>query len=420
MKNYTLLTPRRLAMMLSLAAVTCSQAQDNFLQNIYEDHDYRQRGLFEGLASDEVDADEKGGEGEKFTDLLHFSLAGGLRYDSNIFLQESNEEDDFIFTVTPTFSIISGREGTAQNTYSLSYAPSLLFYADNSDQNRVDHRATFRFTKQLPKSKIALDLDFSDTEGSSRYASGAVARTRLHGALHYNYLMSGKTRLDLVASTDLNNFKTSGFNDQYNYGLRASVMYQLTGKTAIGPSFSYTHTDVTDGVNQDAYDFGMKVDYLASGKTTLTGTMGYNVRTFDGTGASSDLSTMSWSVGARYQATGKTSLRGTFYREPKVSFNFQNTGYMATGVSFNANHQYSARMNLFAMLSYENDDYYDTGAGGISLENNYYTATMGANYQMQNGLTLGANMTYRTNQSNSSFNEFDGFSCGINASYNFW
>ena len=403
-----------------MVVAPCVLAQDNFLQNIYQEVDYRQRGLFEGLASEDADEDEKGGEGEKFTDLLHFSLAGGIRYDDNIYLDESDEEDDFIFTISPTLSIISGREGTAQNTYSFSYTPSFLFYMDNSSEDTLDHRASFRFTKQMPKSKIAFNLDFTDTEGSDRHASGSVARTRLAGALHYNYLMTGKTRLDLLATTDLNEFKTAGYNDQMNYGLRASVLYQATGKLAIGPSFGYRHTGVDVGQDQNTYDFGLKADYIATGKTVFTGTVGYNLRTFDGSGAASDESTIAWSMGVRYAATAKTSLRSTFYREPKVSYNFVSSGYMATGISLSASHQYSARVKFFGLVSYENDDYYGTGVGGSSHESDYVTATLGGNYQMQNGLTLGANMTYRTKGSDFGYDEFDNFTCGINASYNFW
>ncbi len=420
MKSNSLLSTQRLALILSLTATPCILAQDNFLQNIYEDTDYRQRGLFEGLASDDADADEKGGEGEKFTDLIHFSLAGGIRYNDNIYLSESDEEDDFIFTVSPTLSIISGREGTAQNTYSFSYTPSFLFYADHSSEDTIDHRASFRFTKQLPKSKIAFDLDFTDTEGSDRHVSGSVGRTRLYGALHYNYLMTGKTRLDLMATTDLNDFNSAGYNDQDNYGLRASVLYQWTGKLAIGPSFGYRHTSVDVGQDQNAYDFGLKADYIATGKTILTGTLGYNVRTFDGSGAASDEGSMAWSIGARYAATGKTSLRATFFREPKVSYNFTSSGYMATGISLSASHRYSERVNFFGLISYENDDYYGTGVGGSTHESDYVTATLGGKYRMQNGLTVGANMTYRTKDSDFGYDEFDNFSCGINASYNFW
>jgi len=198
------------------------------------------------------------------------------------------------------------------------------------------------------------------------------------------------------------------------------VLYQATGKLAIGPSFGYRHTSVDVGQDQNSYDFGLKADYIATGKTVLTGTLGYNVRTFDGAGAASDEGSMAWSIGARYAATGKTSLRATFYREPKVSYNFTSSCYMATGISLSASHRYSARVNFFGLISYENDDYYSTGAGGSSHESDYVTATLGGNYRMQNGLTIGANMTYRTKDSDFGYDEFDNFSCGINASYNFW
>jgi len=410
-------------------------ALDPFLDNVYRDADYRARGLFENLTdsdSEDVDLNEIDGvfdpsvsgkgvvEEESWKDLLHFSITGGVRYDNNIYLQDSNEEDDLIISVSPTLSIASGIEGLALNTFSFSYTPSFIFFTDHSDQNTIDHRASFRFSKQLPKSKISFVLDYTDTNGTDRFVSGQVARTRWNASLDYNYLMTGKTRLDLTATTDIDLFKTSGLHDRRNYGIRGSVLYQMTGKTSIGPSFRYTYTDISGSNNQDAYELGLKGEYLATGKTTLTGTMGYNVRSFEGSNAASNQNDIAWSIGARYAATAKTSLRALFYREPRISYNFRDAGYMATGLSLQANYSLTPRVNLYGVISYENDSYYRTSDTGVNFDHDYFSSTVGANYQMANGFTVGGNMTWRSNFSDSSINEYDDFSCGLNVSYNFW
>jgi len=423
------LNPARSVAFLVLVGASSAMALDPYLQNVYRDADFRQRGLFEGLGGDSSDESmtdqSEFGKGvveeESWKDLFHFSLAGGVRYDDNIFLSNSNQEDDLIISVSPTLSVRSGAEGTAQNSYSLSYTPSFLFFTDHSDQNTIDHRASFRFTKQLPKSKIAFVLDYTDTNGSDRFVSGQVARTRWNASLNYNYLMTEKTRLDLTATTDIDTFKQSGLHDRRNYAIRGSVLYQLTGKTSIGPSFRYGYTDITGSNNQDAYELGLKAEYQATGKTALTGTLGYNVRSFDGSNTASNQNDISWAIGARYAATAKTSLRALFYREPRISYNFQNSGYMATGLSLQASHTLTPRINLYGVISYEDDSYYRTDKNmGVNFDHDYFTATMGANYQMANGFTVGGNMTWRSNSSENSFNEYDSFSCGLNASYNFW
>jgi hypothetical protein len=234
--------------------------------------------------------------------------------------------------------------------------------------------------------------------------------------------MTGKTQLDLSATTVIDLFDTVGMYDRRDYGIRASLMYQMTGKTSIGPSFHYGYTDIDNNNDQSAYEFGLKGEYQATGKTALTGTVGYNLRTFDGSNASDDESTIAWSLGARYAATAKTNLTALFYRTPRMSYNFQDTGYMATGISLEATYMFSPRVHIFGVTSYENDDYYKTGntGNGVSFDHDYFRATMGANYQMANGFMVGGNMTWRSNTADNSFSDYDNFSCGINASYSFW
>ncbi len=83
-------------------------------------------------------------------------------YNDNIFLTSDNEEDDFITTVTPGFTLeLTQRE----NGVSLSYNPGFSFYADHSDLNSWQHEAVLSAWTALTRStRIELEDAFLYTE----------------------------------------------------------------------------------------------------------------------------------------------------------------------------------------------------------------------------------------------------------------
>jgi hypothetical protein len=220
--------------------------------------------------------------------------------------------------------------------------------------------------------------------------------------------------VDLFGSPDLNDIK--------DFNLSASVPYQLSGKTSLGPSLMYRHRDVANGSNIDEYELGLSGSYKVSGKTNLTGTLGYNVQNFNGKDSAGNYTIPTWRIAGSHQISDKTTIRGSFYSNPKSSYNFDNAGYLATGITLSGSHQYSERTTFYAMGTYENDHYYETDKSGlnIGMNDNYYSITLGSSYMFNNGIRCGTNVTWRTNVSRYNLNNFDNLTFGLNASYNFW
>jgi len=399
-------------------------AQDAYLQNLYQDVSYLQRGLLEaplpGMAPDQPRTQ---GDVEKWTDMLHFSISGGIRYDNNVYLTHKDKVDDVIFTVSPTLMLRSAESGTALNTFSLTYTPSFNFYASETDRNSIGQYLSFRWDKQMRRSRFGLNLGYSFSSGSDRFVSGTVDRSTVRLGMTYNYLLTGKTSLALSFNTDIDAFKSNDLYDVGAYSFRVSLPYQWTGKTSIGPSFGYSYTNVSAGSpNSSTYDLGVTMTYQVSGKTTVTGNIGYNLQSYSGGNAARDRHSLSWRFAGNYQVSGKTSVSGSIYNSPKASYNFPDSGYMATGLALQASHQLSGRTSLYTMVSLENNDYFETAntAQATTINNVYYSLTFGGRYQLDNGISLGANMTWRANVADEAINDFNGFTLGLNASYNFW
>ncbi len=75
-----------------------------------------------------------------------FSTSFSEEYDDNIFLTESNEEEDFITSVTPSFSLACSTQST---NFAANYRPKIEFYAGNSDENETRHNGNFTLDSQL-------------------------------------------------------------------------------------------------------------------------------------------------------------------------------------------------------------------------------------------------------------------------------
>ncbi len=360
-------------------------------------------------------------DAETLIDKLRLSVTAGARYDSNIFHSRANEQSDILFTIAPTLRFSTAEADEAQNSFTFVYSPSAVFYTDHSDRNSINHRASFKLTKRMPKTSIGFGVDYTKSTGSDRFVSGLIDRDSLRATLNVSHLLTGKIRADFDAYYNLDDFGSSALYGDTTYGANLAFLYQLTGKLAIGPQVGYGVSSLSRGSrDHEFYSASVKFEYRATGKTQLTGSIGYSQRSFSGAGAASDYSSSTWRIGANHDLSGKTSIRVSIYRSAKASYNYIDSGYLATGLSLSATHQVSPRLNCYATMSYEEDDYFKASAAGANLDNDYYAITMGARYRLEGGLILGANATYRANSSDRAANDFDNFSFGINATYTFW
>lgn len=387
-----------------------------------QDADLHPRGLF-NTPQPGLDAPitRTTADAESWKDRLHFSLSSSVRYDDNIYLTSMNEVSDVIFSVSPTLRFNSAEEGSATNTLSITYTPSFRVYADNSERNTVDHSLGIRLGKTMPKTQIGFDVTYAKSTGSDRFVSGTIDRDSLRVGVSLSRILTGKTRLDVGAHYNVDSFGSNALFGDESYGVNAALMYQATGKISVGPYMSYDISNMDQGSrDQDSIGYGLRFQYEVSGKTAITGSLGYSNRSFSGAGASGDYSSSSWGIGVSHALSAKTNIRASIYRKAKASYNFADSGYLSTGASLSAVYQQSVRLSHYATISYENDDYFKASPAGVLLDNDYYSITLGSRYRLENGLTLGANVTYRDNTASESLNDFSNFSFGINASYNFW
>ncbi|NCF13179.1 MAG: hypothetical protein GWP68_07365, partial [Verrucomicrobiaceae bacterium] len=320
-------------------------------------------------------------DAESWKDYFHLTLNAGVRGESNVFLNDDNEgeESDIIFTIGPTLTFTTpglfGEDNVISDymtpRVSVSYTPRYQMYSNNSEYDGINHSFRFNFNNdagldiRLPKTTISFDLDYDQSQGSSRFSEGIVESESLSGGIRVAHALSGKTSLNFGARARSTSYDSSDLIDDVSYNFNASLQHKLTGKISVGPYVGYGISNLSgagQGVEntQDRYSYsaGITGSYNATGKTAFTGSVGWSTYEFDGSDAGSGNDGINLRMGVSHQLGPRTSLRASIWRNYKASNTIGNTSYWATGASISLSRRQSGSWSHNLTLTYENDDYF--------------------------------------------------------------
>lgn len=352
-------------------------------------------------------------------DYFKFGVNVKAEYNDNIFLTNAGEIDDVIIRVSVPLELSNSPD--AENQWSLKYVPNFNFYADNSDQDGVDHFVNAGYKRIFQKTSVDFGVGYAKTQGADRFASGSIEKTGLTTNLGLSHQLTGKSKLDLDLTALSEDFVSNSLSDRERYNARLNWQYQVTGKISVGPYIAYEHstTDGSFNPTQDAISFGARGNYQALQKTTLIGYLGAEYRKFDGDGLE-DKTSPTFEFGAQHQLTGKTILTGMLYHNIRASYSDAGQSYTATGFNFLANYAATARINARAGMSYEHDNYFGTSSAATgSLDSDYVTFFVGGDYVMDCGVTLGSGLRYSNNDSETATRDFGNLIFNLSAGYSF-
>ena len=404
--------PKALAACLGLAGLTgITQAQELF--GAYSD--YQQYSGSE-LLQDALLLSEDFG-------TLKAGVRGGVKYDNNIFLSDSGKESDVIFN-TELILGLESKKGV-QDRWALTYIGGYKFYADNSQFNGLDNNLFGSYSKTFSKTQVDLSASVTDISGSDRFVSAHTDKLLTAFNLDVSRVLTGKTRLDVdLGFRGLDYDNDDVYFDRNTYNTRVALQYQWTGKTTVGPYVGYEYVDLSGGSNEEALSAGVSFSYQVFAKTALTGSIGGESRSFSGN-AISDRSSFVWDLGASHNYSAKTKIDAHLYGKAQPSVSRGGAAYESTGVSLDVNHATSSRLNLRARFGYEHDDYFIVNdndplvLGSDITDNDYYFVSVGGQYRAAYGVLVGADASWRTQNSDDGNDDFDGFTLQLSATYYF-
>jgi hypothetical protein len=343
-------------------------------------------------------------------------------YDDNILLSHFDRISDWYVAIEPAITIGFGDIVERHDNYiRLDYAPSIFLYVDHSDDDEIQHLIRLEGQYRLGRLTLGLSQDVQILHGShldtSTLDASAIA---IAGSI--NAGVNGRTNVDLYrtnvgASYDLSEktFLTSEFHyvvNDFNTLISSDEIYgdlffnyKYSPKLAFGIGAGGGFNTVDIGPNSTFEQGLLRVQYLLTGKISLSASAGVEVRQFDnsdGVGSRGNEVSGVYEIGAVYQPFDGTviTLRGS--SRVLNSAIVADSDYLATNVLLGVRQRLLQRVYLGFTAGYEHAHYFPTvnGVNGAaSGDDNYYLIEPAVDVTVTRWFTVGAYYLYRTNDS---------------------
>lgn len=353
---------------------------------------------------------------------FHYLLRLTVRsvYDDNINLLNENPISDFYTTIEPAIMLGFGDTyDRIENYIRLDYLPAAFFFADNSENNSLQHVARLdgqyrinRLTLNLSQMVQIMDgVNVQTTDGTgslNEYVNLDVAgRTEFNVyATHLNaaYYLTGKTFLSAGADytstqyTSLISSEVLSGNVFLNYNYSPKLVVGLGGTAG---------TDRVDEPNPDQTfeQANVRVSYQATGKIDFAATVGVEVRHFDGD-MRDEYTSPVFEVRTNYAPFDGTKISLSANRQTLNSAVLAAQNYTVTNFTVGVQQRLLRRFSLGVNAGYENSEYFSTiGSTAPTRDDNYFFVQPSIAVQVTRFWTVGAYYLHRENESS-----FDSFS----------
>jgi hypothetical protein len=354
-----------------------------------------------------------------------FVFFGSTRatYDSNIFIQPTNEQEDFIFTIAPGFAFGWGdfkgemlNIGSFRDRYErdlsetqietsyiyLSYTPSYTIFADHSNENTFDHDITLRGQWVLQRLTLGAHFNFLTLNVPDVDVGDRQEQRRFSGAITSKYDFSEKTSIELNLYNFIRDYERS--TDTTEWRAQTWVNYQLLPKTNIGVGFAAGAVEPSAGPSQ-TYEQGLlRIRYKATEKLLFAATGGVEFRQVD---AESDRTNGVFSLSLSWRPFDGTYVYLQGYRRTQTSAS-RGQNYTSTGADLRFRQRLFQRFYVGLAAGYQSADYdalENQTAGARSDDLFYIRPTVGLD--ITTFLSAEFGMEFRTNDSTNERRSFD-------------
>jgi hypothetical protein len=301
---------------------------------------------------------------------IHFTLDFNSYYDDNIFISPV-KTNDYVFHITPGLNYAYGEEGESENFLSLSYAPTIIEYYTNSQQDAVDQNANMVYEHNFQKLKLSLSQGYAYTNETSVQAGTIVVSSVYSTRAAASYDYSDKVKINADFGQTLSYYKNPGYSNVYEWAGGAYFLYQITPKISlgVGPRAGYDAIPHQPG---QTWEQGLvHATYEVTEKISLKASAGGEVRQFDTN--LQDQVTGVFDIGGYWTPFSGTMVNLVGYRRNNPSYSIGGTNFTATGISAGIRQNFFQDFYAGVNGGYENDAYTAASVGATGARNdNYY------------------------------------------------
>lgn len=352
--------------------------------------------------------------------VLHGSATA--TYDDNIFISNTNEQEDFIFTIAPGVAVGLGdfkdelrslgsyedrfsqdrSDLTPESNYIFVHAvPSVTLFADHSDENSFNYDITLDGEYEWKRLTLGIKarvqtLNLPDVDLGTR-----VERTLFTGALTSKYDYSAKTSFELNFYNYIRDYAGDRV-DSVEYRGQAWFNYQVRPKISLGIGLVYGQVDLSRGPGQEYGQVIARMRYRATEKVRFDLTAGVDFREISGFASPT---TGIFSLGLTYNPFDGTSFYLQGYSRTVASASSPPSNYTVTGVDLQFRQRFARRFYFVLAGGFQNADYEYFGSPDTRTDN-IFTIHPSIGMDVTNWLSCELGMTYRQDDSTNVRNSF--------------
>ena len=325
---------------------------------------------------------------------IFFNGSSSVQWQSNVFYDEADEQDDIRFTVSPGFEVNVGR-GQSNLDLRIITRYDIIRYDELSDlDNELFHIkaiSSYRSSRWDVDGLVSLDENQSSgRDGNSNVKGQLTESETIRANLNGEYRLSPKFSVGSgVSYTDKQYLDRENLADRESFMIPVDIFYELTPKVDLSVGYKHTTTEIGETLSKSSYDqerhffnIGARGNLLPK----LTGFFKVGYTSVDSRNGDSR-GTMGLDANFTYAATPKLKTTFALNRRFGVGGEGQQTTNTRANLSANysINSNYSASANFaYTLREYETlgreDNVYSTGVRLSYVPNRYWSFSTGYNY----------------------------------------
>jgi hypothetical protein len=341
------------------------------------------------------------------TDVF-FNGSSSLRWSSNIFRDEEEEQSDLSWTVSPGFEINVGR-GVSNGDLSIITRYDVISYEENDQLDtelfHIEAVGSYETSRLNLEGSVSFDEN-KLSSGENNVTNDLVEYDTTAGDLDVEYRVSPKFSFGAGFRYEDKEYQTFGdrFADRETTSFPLDVFYELTPKLDLILGYTHTGTDVGATLLNPNGDYTQESSFYNIGARgnllpKLTGffKVGYRNNENDRSG-NKDSGTLGFDADLTWTATPKSTVRLDLSRDFGVGGEGQsteNTSANLIGI-YSINDYFSASANL----GYTIRDYTNTGREDDQLNGGLrFSYSLNQHWRFSTGYTYSKNDSNEANRS---------------------
>jgi hypothetical protein len=283
-----------------------------------------------------------------------YGLGMHAAYDSNLFLSDTDEEDDISFLVQPWLSYTSDPEGGATFVFNANYLPTGNIYLNNTDLNDFNQSANVSLSWTGSRTEVSVFASYAEISGTDRLSGTFSSGSVFSGGLFATRQIAPRTSLNGSLSYSLSDYSSG--NEQGTEVFTGSIggLWTATERTSLGSSIRYTQTVSDSTGTRDAWALLGEFRYQAAQRIWLSASLGPEF-TKDSESGGSDTGLRA-DISARYIINERWTWVNTLGTGTVASPT--ETGYLVTNYNFNTGLEHQLlRGRISGGVSFDFSDY---------------------------------------------------------------